>query len=116
MGVQAMKQRQKGRPARRTEFRRLCAAFATLRSEAEFAAFLGDLCTPAELEAMADRWRAVRLLKAGHSYRDISDETGISVTTVGRVARFLSMGNDGYETAWQRLGGSANRRTARSGP
>ncbi|MBJ7517653.1 MAG: DNA-binding transcriptional regulator, partial [Stenotrophomonas sp.] len=35
----------------------LADAFAALREPAEVAAFLRDLCTPAELEAIADRWK-----------------------------------------------------------
>lgn len=62
-------------------------------------AFLLDLCTPAELQAMVDRWQVVQLLTRGLSYRAISEKTGISVTTIGRVARFLEQGNGGYQAA-----------------
>ncbi len=51
---------------------------------------LVDLCTPAELRALSERWRVARLLDAGEmSYREISAETGVSTTTIGRVSRFL---------------------------
>nr|WP_284347006.1 Trp family transcriptional regulator [Xanthomonas oryzae] len=53
-------------------------------------AFLRDLCTPAELEAMADRWRVVPLLVKGVPYREIHELTQVSVTTIGRVARTLT--------------------------
>lgn len=81
----------------------LCRAFLAMESVGECRALLEDLCTPAELEALVDRWRVVPLLRAGRTYRDIHDETGISVTTVGRIARFLSFGNGGYELAYERL-------------
>ncbi|MFQ5609138.1 MAG: Trp family transcriptional regulator, partial [Woeseiaceae bacterium] len=42
------------------------------------------------------------LLEQGLPYRRIHDLTGVSVTTVGRVARFLSDGFGGYETAIKR--------------
>ncbi len=58
-----------------------------------------DLCTPAELQALIDRWQAVELLQQGLSYRKIHDMTGISVTTIGRVARFLTDGSGGYANA-----------------
>ncbi|MEQ4575448.1 MAG: YerC/YecD family TrpR-related protein [Gammaproteobacteria bacterium] len=58
-----------------------------------------DLCTPAELEAMADRWRVVPLLVQGVPYREIHDLTGVSVTTIGRVARTLEHGTGGYAAA-----------------
>lgn len=81
----------------------LAQALARLREPAEVAAFLEDLCTPAELEALTDRWRVVPLLLAGRTYRDIHDLTGVSVTTVGRVARCLLQGSDGYRTAARHL-------------
>lgn len=64
--------------------------------------FLVDLCTPAELEALADRWAVVPLLDQGIPYRSIHDRTGVSVTTVGRVARCLDHGNGGYRAALRR--------------
>lgn len=81
----------------------LAAALAALHSVAEVKAFLRDLCTPAELQALADRWRVVPLLARGISYRDIHDCTAVSVTTIGRVARCLEQGSGGYRAALERL-------------
>ncbi len=61
--------------------------------------FFKDLCTPAELQALVDRWHVVGLLQQDLPYRRIHDLTGVSVTTIGRVARFLSDGFGGYATA-----------------
>ena len=83
--------------------RNLYAAIATLRSPEEVRAFLRDLCTPAELQAMADRWAVVDYLGRGLPYREIHRLTGVSVTTIGRVARFLAAGNGGYALAASRL-------------
>src|ERR1700754_3248149 len=83
--------------------RNLCVAVAALRTAEEVRAFFRDLCTPAELQAMADRWSVVDYLKRGLPYREIHRLTGVSVTTIGRVARFLGNGNGGYEVATQRL-------------
>lgn len=77
-------------------------AFLTLRTPAEVSQFLRDLCTPSEVEAMVDRWRTAALLREGRSYREISQLTGVSVTTIGRVARFLNMGEGGYRLALRR--------------
>jgi TrpR-related protein YerC/YecD len=74
----------------------LVEALRALRDADEVRRFLIDLCTPAELEAMADRWAVVPELAEGRAYRDIHDRTGVSVTTVGRVARCLSLGAGGY--------------------
>lgn len=82
----------------------LVAAMQALESAEEIRRFLIDLCTPAELEAMADRWAVVPELAEGRAYRDIHDRTGVSVTTVGRVARCLSLGAGGYRLAAERLG------------
>ncbi len=83
--------------------RELCRALLAMETAEECQALLADLCTPAELEALADRWRVVPLLKAGRTYRAIHEETGVSVTTVGRIARFLEHGNGGYQIAFERL-------------
>jgi TrpR-related protein YerC/YecD len=77
----------------------LCDALLTMRTRAEMRSFLRDLCTPAELEALIDRWRVVPYLLRGMAYREIHDRTAVSVTTIGRVARFLSQGNGGYQAA-----------------
>ena len=52
--------------------------------------FLIDLCTPAELKALSERWHVAQLLDKGEmSYREIYALTGVSTTTIARVARFL---------------------------
>jgi len=87
-----------------TAARSLSEALLTLETPAEIKAFLEDLCTPAEVEAMVDRWRVVQLLVQNNSYREINQLTGVSVTTIGRVARFMDMGAGGYNIALDRLG------------
>jgi TrpR-related protein YerC/YecD len=82
---------------------RLYEAVMQLESADEAADFFRDLCTPAELQAIADRWLVVALLREGRAYRDIHDRTGVSVTTIGRVARFLEQGNGGYKRVADRL-------------
>ena len=78
---------------------RLAEAFAALTGAGQVTAFLRDLCTPAELEALADRWKVVPLLQQGVPYREIHELTGVSVTTTGRVARSLEHGHGGYAAA-----------------
>src|ERR1700722_15700502 len=87
--------------------RALYTAVAALETPEECRAFFRDLCTPAEIQAMADRWAVVDFLNRGLPYREIHRLTGVSVTTIGRVARFLSSGNGGYATAAQRLKGTS---------
>lgn len=97
--------------SRRTE-RALCEALLSLRSVAEMQAFLDDLCTPAEREAMRERWSVVPHLLAGEPYRQIHEATAVSITTIGRVARCLEQGAGGYALAAARL----PRRRARPEP
>ncbi len=80
----------------------LCQALAQLDTPELCQQFMQDLCTPAELEAMADRWVVVGLLEQGLPYREIHEKTGVSVTTVGRVARCLSAGG-GYRQALDKI-------------
>lgn len=80
----------------------LARALASLDRPADVKAFLLDLCTPAELEAMADRWKVVPLLLDGVPYREIHERTRVSVTTIGRVARTLEHGAGGYHAAMRR--------------
>ena len=68
----------------------LDAAITLLDTPEDLKAFLIDLCTPAELRALSERWHVAQILNEGEkSYRDIQAETGVSTTTIGRVARFL---------------------------
>ncbi len=76
----------------------LAAALCALRTRDEARALLADLCTPAEVRSLAERWQVARLLDAGElTYREIHDATGVSTTTIVRVARFLRQeDNRGY--------------------
>lgn len=83
----------------------LFEAIISLRTVAESRNFFKDLCTPAELQALVDRWQVVEFLEKRLPYRKISELTGVSVTTIGRVARCLSDGFGGYQTAFDRTSG-----------
>ncbi len=83
----------------------LCTALLLLETKEEACNFLKDLCTPVEMSALAQRWRVCRLLQnEGLSYRDIHEMTGASLTTIGRVARFLKdEPHHGYLTILEKL-------------
>jgi TrpR-related protein YerC/YecD len=102
--AETMKQRPQPVPDRDAEaaLDALARAFAALSKPEDVRAFLEDLCTPAELEAMADRWKVVPLLLDGVPYREIHDRSLVSVTTIGRVARTLEHGTGGYGRAIKR--------------
>ena len=79
----------------------LCDALLTPTDADEMRRLLRDLCTPAELRALAERWHVARLLdRTDLSYRDIHDGTGLSTTTIVRVGRFLRQEpHQGYRRA-----------------
>lgn len=79
-------------------------AVLKLRTSDECRAFFQDLCTPTELQAMKDRWVVAELLAEGLTYRQIRERTGVSVTTVGRVARCLAEEPAGYASILKRMG------------
>ena len=81
----------------------LFRAVLSLRNLEDCRAFFQDLCTPAELQALKDRWAVVECLDEGLSYRQIHDRTGVSLTTISRVARYLGAGAGGYQTALERI-------------
>ncbi|MHB8311605.1 MAG: YerC/YecD family TrpR-related protein [Metallibacterium sp.] len=90
----------------------LCGALLAMRNVGEMRAFLRDLCTPAEVEALVDRWSVVPHLLSGTPYREIHELTAVSITTIGRVARYLNQGNGGYLAAAARAQQSRQPRRA----
>jgi TrpR-related protein YerC/YecD len=89
----------------------LCDALLTPRSREEMNRLLTDLCTPAEIRTLAERWLVARLLDgSGLSYREIHEATGVSTTTIVRVARFLRQEpHQGYRKAIDAIGGGDAR-------
>ena len=58
--------------------------------------FFTDLCTPFELQEMAQRMQAAKMLKDGLIYSEIAERTGLSMATISRVNRCLRYGEQGY--------------------
>ena len=83
----------------------LAIALTSIKSAVEMERFLVDLCTPAEFRALAERWHVAQILDEGEqSYREINALTGVSTTTIGRVARFLKdEPHQGYRTVLDRM-------------
>jgi TrpR-related protein YerC/YecD len=77
----------------------LCDAIRSMSKSTELYAFLRDLCTLSELEAMAHRWQVARLVDAGLPYTEVAELTGASTATVTRVAHWLRHGEGGYRLA-----------------
>ena len=83
----------------------LANALVAVDSRTQARAFLADLCTPAEVHTLAERWHVAQLLDAGKlTYREIHEATGVSTTTIVRVARFLRQeDNEGYRALLDRM-------------
>lgn len=58
-------------------------------------ALFDDLCTKKELENMAERCYAAKLLLEGHTYSQVMAQSDISSATLSRVSRCVQYG-DGY--------------------
>ena len=81
----------------------LYKAVLALETPEDCRAFFQDLCTVAELRAMAQRLEVAQLLDEGLIYNDILQRTGASSATISRVNRALQYGADGYKTVLPRL-------------
>ena len=81
----------------------LFEAILALKDQEECRAFFQDLCTVAELKAMAQRLEVAQLLDQGLIYNDILQRTGASSATISRVNRALQYGADGYKAVLPRL-------------
>lgn len=80
-----------------TKLKKLAQAMLSLKTEKDMLNFLRDLCTLEELEELSSRWETVKMLEKGIPYRDIAEKTGMSTTTVTRIAHWLKHGEGGYE-------------------
>ena len=55
-----------------------------------------DLCTYKEVEQMAQRIEAAKMLTQGKTYAEIIEKTEISSATLSRVSRCVQRGSGGY--------------------
>lgn len=80
-------------------------AILSLKTTEEAENFLRDLCTPGELKDFAERWLVAQTLAtSGLAYRAVAAQTGASLSTVTRVARFLKdEPYQGYQLIIKRL-------------
>ena len=66
-----------------------------LRTREDCAAFFADLCTEREVENMAERLAAARMLLEGKTYLQVIEAVDISSATLSRVSRCVRNGT-GY--------------------
>ena len=67
----------------------------SLKSREDCRALFSDMCTNKEIEQMAQRIYAARLLIEGKTYNQVIEETDISSATLSRVSRCVQYG-EGY--------------------
>lgn len=77
----------------------LMQAVARLKNADDAYQFFEDVCTIAEIQAMAQRLAVAHMLKQGMKYADIQHATGASTATISRVNRCLLYGAGGYQKA-----------------
>ena len=68
---------------------------ANLETVEECESLLADLCTNREVEKMAERLRAAKLLIQGKTYQEVIAETDISSATLSRISHCIQYGK-GY--------------------
>ncbi len=67
----------------------------SLKTVEDCRALFDDLCTAKEVEKMAERIEAAKLLMDGKTYNQVIAETNISSATLSRVSRCVQYGK-GY--------------------
>ncbi|HHW31638.1 MAG TPA: hypothetical protein GXX20_08200 [Clostridiaceae bacterium] len=88
---------------------RLFEAILLLENVDECYSFFEDVCTIAEIKAMAQRLEVAKMLRNKKTYQEISEETGASTATISRVNRCLNYGADGYRLILERLESAYNK-------
>ncbi|MEG1394333.1 MAG: YerC/YecD family TrpR-related protein [Clostridia bacterium] len=68
----------------------------SMETEEDCAMLLEDLCTFNEVNQMAQRVAAAKMLIEGHTYSQIIKDTDISSATLSRVSRCVARGSGGY--------------------
>lgn len=86
----------------------LFEAMMLLKTQEEYADLFEDLCTIAEMQAMAQRLQVAKMLDEGCIYSDIVQKTGASTATISRVNKCLVYGSDGYRVVLDRLKNKKN--------
>jgi TrpR-related protein YerC/YecD len=81
----------------------LIKAILSLEDAEEAKNFLRDLLTEKELIEFGNRWKAAHMLNQQIPYSQIEKETGLSSTTVARIAKWLNNGMGGYQLILKRL-------------
>ena len=80
----------------KTKYKELFETILKLKTVDECEEFFSDLCTYKELDSMASRISAAKLLIKGETYEEIIKSTDISSATLSRVNKCVKYGT-GYK-------------------
>jgi len=81
----------------------LFEAVLKLKNLEEMRKFFRDLLTEKEIVELGQRWKVVRMLAKRIRYTKITEETGMSSTTISRINKWLKKGMGGYRIVLERL-------------
>lgn len=81
----------------------LYEAVLSLETAEDCKLFFEDLCTVNEIISLSQRLSVAKKLDEGKTFSVITEETGASSATIGRVNRCLSYGNGGYRKIIERV-------------
>ena len=81
--------------AKQDHIQQLFEVITQLRSVEDCQALFDDLCTVKEVENMAERCFAAKLLMEGNTYSQVMSQADISSATLSRVSRCVQYGT-GY--------------------
>ena len=88
---------------RNTQTDELFRSILLLESIDDCYQYFEDLCTVKEIQSFSQRLEVARRLNNEESYQLVTEETGVSSATVGRVKRCLDYGSGGYRMMLKRL-------------
>lgn len=74
-----------------------------IKSFDEIKSFLEDLLTNEELKEFANRWQVAKMLNEKIPYTQITEDTGVSSTTIARISKCLNRNNSGYTNLLSKL-------------
>ena len=74
----------------------LCETILKCETAEDLEMLFEDLCTYKEVEQMAQRVAAAKMLKEKKTYAEIIEKTDISSATLARVSKCVRYGDGGY--------------------
>ena len=80
---------------KKNEIEKLYELIPLIQNKEDCKELFEDLCTYKEVEQMAERIRAAKLLMQGKTYQEVISQTNISSATLSRISRCVQYGK-GY--------------------